>query len=367
MTTTAASSRAAIRTPDQRLRVFVSSTLKELAAERKAARSAIERLAAAPVMFELGARPHPPRDLYRAYLEQSDIFVGLYAERYGWVAPGETVSGLEDEYNLAPPGMPRLIYIKETAGAREPRLSELLDRIRTDDRASFKYFTDPAELADLLVADLAVLLAERFDESRDGVPPAAPAPTPAAEAPPTPSLPAPLTQLFGRDEDIDEIGRRLLRPGVRLLTLMGPGGMGKTRLSIEVARRLEPEFPDGVAFVPLAPVDGADHVPAAIAQVLGVRDTGYQPLEEKLAIALHDRRLLLVLDNFEHVLPAGPLVAQLLQRAPGITVLVTSRALLRVSGEQAVEVSPLGLPGERVAPWRPEEAISPAVALLVER
>src|SRR4051812_7641821 len=207
MTTAAASARAAIRTPDQRLRVFVSSTLKELAAERKAARSAIERLASAPVMFELGARPHPPRDLYRAYLEQSDIFVGLYAERYGWVAPGETVSGLEDEYNLAPPAMPRLIYIKETAGAREPRLSELLDRIRTDDRASVKYSPAPAELADLLVADLAVLLAERFDESRDGVPPAAPAPTPAAEAPPTPSLPAPLTQLFGRDEDIDEIGR----------------------------------------------------------------------------------------------------------------------------------------------------------------
>src|SRR3954447_19005135 len=111
-----------IRTPDQRLRVFVSSTLKELAAERRAARTAIERLAAAPVMFELGARPHPPRELYRAYLEQSDIFVGLYWESYGWVAPGEEVSGLEDEYNLAPAAMPRLIYIKDSAGARQERL-----------------------------------------------------------------------------------------------------------------------------------------------------------------------------------------------------------------------------------------------------
>src|SRR3954453_11244258 len=99
MTTPATSGRPAIRTPDQRLRIFVSSTLRELAPERKAARTAIERLAAAPVMFELGARPHPPRDLYRAYLEQSDIFVGLYWEKYGWVAPGETVSGPEDEYN----------------------------------------------------------------------------------------------------------------------------------------------------------------------------------------------------------------------------------------------------------------------------
>jgi len=90
---------AAIRTPDQRLRVFVSSTLKELEPERRVARAAIERMGLAPVMFELGARPHPPRDLYRSYLAQSDIFVGVYGERYGWVAPGETVSGLEDEYS----------------------------------------------------------------------------------------------------------------------------------------------------------------------------------------------------------------------------------------------------------------------------
>jgi hypothetical protein len=77
-----------IRTPDQRLRVFVSSTLKELAADRRTVRAAIERMGLTPVMFELGARPHPPRDLYHAYLEQSDIFVGIYADRYGWVAPG---------------------------------------------------------------------------------------------------------------------------------------------------------------------------------------------------------------------------------------------------------------------------------------
>ena len=154
-----------IRTPDQRLRIFVSSTLKELADERRAVRSAVERLHLAPVMFELGARPHPPRDLYRAYLQQSDIFVGLYWERYGWVAPGETVSGLEDEYILAP-ALPKLIYIKESAGGREPRLGELLDRIRSDDTASFKYFSTPRELASLVEADLATLLAERFDQSR---------------------------------------------------------------------------------------------------------------------------------------------------------------------------------------------------------
>src|SRR5688572_20246847 len=101
-----------IRTPDQRLRVFVSSTLHELAEERRAVRAAIESLQLAPVMFELGARPHPPRELYRSYLAQSDVFVGIYGDSYGWVAPGAPISGLEDEYDLAPPKMPKLIYIK---------------------------------------------------------------------------------------------------------------------------------------------------------------------------------------------------------------------------------------------------------------
>ena len=98
-----------IRTPDQRLRVFVSSTLRELEPERVATRAAIERMHLAPVMFELGAHPHPPRELYRSYLEQSDVFVGLYWQQYGWIAPDEDVSGLEDEYRLAPRSMPKLI------------------------------------------------------------------------------------------------------------------------------------------------------------------------------------------------------------------------------------------------------------------
>jgi hypothetical protein len=81
--------------------VFVSSTLAELAAERRAAKAAIEHLRLIPVMFELGARPHPARALYRAYLDQSNVFVGIYWQRYGWVAPGEEISGLEDEYELS--------------------------------------------------------------------------------------------------------------------------------------------------------------------------------------------------------------------------------------------------------------------------
>jgi Domain of unknown function (DUF4062) len=154
-----------IRTPDQRLRVFVSSTLAELAEERGAVHDAIEGLQLTPVMFELGARPHPPRNLYRAYLEQSHIFLGIYWQRYGWVAPGETVSGLEDEYLLSS-GMPRLLYVKAPAEEREPRLGQLLRRIQGDDTASYKSFRTPDELARLVAADLAVLLSERFTSRR---------------------------------------------------------------------------------------------------------------------------------------------------------------------------------------------------------
>src|SRR5205085_10827534 len=113
-----------IRTPDQSVRVFVSSTLYELDPERVAAREAITQLRLTPVLFESGARPYPPRELYRAYLAQSDIFIGLYWQRYGWVAPTMQVSGLVDEYQLAS-DIPKLCYIKMPAPARDPNLLRL--------------------------------------------------------------------------------------------------------------------------------------------------------------------------------------------------------------------------------------------------
>jgi hypothetical protein len=151
-----------ILTPDQRLRVFVSSTLQELAEERVAVKQAIQDIHLTPVMFEMGARPHAPRQLYREYLAQSQIFIGVYWDRYGWVAPEETISGLEDEYNLSGT-MPKLIYIKESAGHREDRLTQLLDRIQTDDKVSYKTFKNSNELGSLIVNDLALLLTERFN------------------------------------------------------------------------------------------------------------------------------------------------------------------------------------------------------------
>ena len=117
-----------ILTPDQRLRVFVSSSLEELADERRAVARAVSALRLTPVMFELGARPHPPMRLYRAYLAQSDIFIGLYWERYGTVAPEMRVSGLEDEFDLSG-SLPRLLYVRAPAPDRDPRLAELIARI----------------------------------------------------------------------------------------------------------------------------------------------------------------------------------------------------------------------------------------------
>ncbi len=327
----------AIRTPDQRLRIFVSSTLKELEHERRAAREAIERLRLAPVMFELGARPHPPRQLYRAYLEQSDVFVGVYWQQYGWIAPGEEISGLEDEYRLAPREMPKLIYVKQP-GAREERLVELIARVRSDDTASYTPFSTPDELAELVTADLATLLAERFDASR-----AATAPSVAVA--PGGRIPVPFSDAVGRERDLETLLAWLGEDAKRLVTLVGPGGIGKSRLAIEVARNAGERF-DRVTFVSLAQIGHPGELLGAIARELGVRDTGDTPLSEQLGIARAGRRDLIVLDNFEQIVDAAPDVASLLTDLPGATFLVTSRVRLRVRGEQVFDVEPLGLPPE---------------------
>ena len=177
-----------IRTPDQRLRVFISSTLRELADEREAARQAISEMRLAPIMFELGARPHPASDLYRAYLAQSHIFVGIYWQSYGWVAPDMDISGLEDEYRLAQ-HLPKLIYVKRPAPDLEPGLKTLLQRIKSDDETSYKYFSTADELCELLANDLALLLTENFEQAR--IPPP-PRPRTSPTAPPArPIFPSP--------------------------------------------------------------------------------------------------------------------------------------------------------------------------------
>ena len=550
-----------IRTPDQRLRVFVSSTLQELVEERVGAREAITALRLSPVMFELGARPHPPRDLYRAYLEQSDIFIGIYWQRYGWIAPDMEISGLEDEYRLSG-DRPKLIYIKSAASDREPRLKELLDRVQGDG-VSYKPFSSAAELRGLIQDDLAMLLTERFDQARvprtsavaapaelptgavtflvsdiegttqlasalkaeysgllethrsilrdafgkhrgreiraegdaffvvfaspkdalaaavegqrglcahhwpegapvrvriglhtgeasvtaagyegievnraarisaaahggqvlisectrallkddpptgvalrdlgeyrlkdfpraenlyqvaiDGLPADFPALRALAATPNDPAvattpgnpalastpnnLVAQLTRFIGRERDLEETRALLLN--ARLVTISGAGGLGKTRLSIELAAGVSGVFNAGVWFIELAGLSDGSLVPHAVATVVGVRESANEPLEATLSRHLGSLRALIVLDNCEHlVADCAQLIQMLLQRCPVLTVLATSREVLEVPGEVVWRLSPLGLPQGEGSDAVDELLRSEAVALFVDR
>ncbi|QIG38614.1 DUF4062 domain-containing protein [Microbacterium sp. 4R-513] len=351
--------RPAIRTPDQRIRVFVSSTLRELADERAAARAAIERMRLAPVMFELGARPHPPRELYRSYLEQSDVFVGIYWESYGWVAPDEQISGLEDEYDLAPATMPKLIYIKASEN-REPRLKQLIARIQKDDHAAYLPFHTAEELQDRIADDLATLLAERFDAAGAGA-------EASGEDPALGKVPVPYSSTIGREDDLRRVRELLVKGGDRVVTLAGPGGIGKSRLAIEVARASGDLFRDGVYFVLLEGVHEPGLLLSTIAYSLGVRDSGAVDLEERIAHALAGRRVLIVLDNFEQIVDAAPVLVRLYTAAPLATFLVTSRVLLRIRGEQVYEVEALSAPTASEPATMHRARRSSAVALFVDR
>jgi predicted ATPase len=351
-----------IRTPDQRLRVFVSSTLGELAAERRAVERAIAALRLTPVMFEQGARPYPPRDLYRAYLAQSDVFVGLYWQRYGQVRPGMQVSGLEEELELARgQGLPRLLYVRTPAPDREPRLGELLGQIRQE--ASYRRFRTPAELGRLVRDDLAALLSERFADTRPED--EAVAARPARPRGPRP-LPVGTTSLVGREQAINEVARLFDRTDVRLVTLTGPGGVGKTRLALAAAERVRGRFGAGVVFVPLAAVAEPRLVLAGIGRALGAELGTDFPLEA-LAEQLGDGRWLLVLDNLEQVLDAAGDLGGLLARGPGVAILATSRTVLGLGAEREYPVPPLSLPADPAGVPPEELMASPAVALFVER
>ena len=347
-----------IRTPDQRVRVFVSSALQELAAERRAVRDAVRRLRLVPVMFELGARPYPPQPVYRAYLAQSQVFVGIYWRSYGWVAPGEEVSGLEDEYRLSA-GLPRLIYVKSPAPDREPRLAELLARIRDEGGVSYQHFSGPAELQRLVQDDLALLLSERFEMARSGEPTA-------GDAALAGVVPVPVTPLVGREQEAAAVEDLVARGGARLVTLTGPGGVGKSRLAVEAARRLGPGFRDGARFVELASVPEADLVAPAIAAGLGLTSSAGRLISD-LRSYLRTRRLLLVLDNFEHVIGAAPLLAELLGAAPGVVVLVTSRVVLRLRGEHEFPVPALPVPAAEAGQDAIDLQDYASVSLFVQR
>ncbi len=174
------------------------------------------------------------------------------------------------------------------------------------------------------------------------------------------------TPLFGRDEALADIERLLTQERVRLLTMSGAGGTGKTRLAGAAAVRVAAEFPDGVSFVDLSAVEEATLVPASVAQAIGVQESGSEPLQAILSEVLGDRAILLVLDNFERVLGAVQFIADLLGRCPRLVMLVTSREPLHLRAERVLPVRPLPVPGLDVTDPG-AVASNPAVALFVDR
>lgn len=516
-----------LRTPDRRLRVFVSSTLGELAAERLAARRAIESLNLIPVMFDLGARDHPPQLVYRDYLQQSDIFIGIYWQSYGQPVPGSDRSGLEEELLLAAQ-KPRLIYLKEPSPERDDRLGSLIEQV-WQSGVSTTNVTGTEDLADRIISDLALLLSERFEraiknlpvgtvtfffadiedstpnlehhgegyadllarfrrESEDLITRSGGAPVKSdgdglfavfAEAetaikaafaaqrlylsypPPGPlkvriglhtgrgvvvdgdyvgldvhraarvgaaghggqilvsaptrellrsmgdfglvdlgwydlkglsrpehlhqangtglpvdfprlrasssdrsHLPRQITALIGRENDIAAIAS-LLAAGERLITLTGPGGIGKSRLAVAAAEEAESQFREGIRFVSLASVSEPERVADAIAMGIGRNIEGVAHPEEVIIDELSDRPLLLIVDNFEQVVGAASLLQTLLERLPQLQIVVTSRISLQLSGEREYPVQPLQLPDADNDPNQVGE--SPAVRLLLAR
>src|SRR5215469_8005126 len=162
------------------------------------------------------------------------------------------------------------------------------------------------------------------------------------------SLPRPLTSFIGRERELEQA--RQLLAGSYLVTLTGPGGSGKTRLCIALAAAVAGDYPDGVYFVPLAPVRDPGLVPSTIAQHIGLQDARDRPLMEHLVSQLRERQILIVLDNFEHLLAGAPVVTRLLQETGTVRVLVSSRSSLRVSGEQECPVPPMTIPAEQAHP-----------------
>jgi non-specific serine/threonine protein kinase len=180
-------------------------------------------------------------------------------------------------------------------------------------------------------------------------------------------LPASPTSFVGREREVAVLTALLCRDGVRLVTLTGPGGVGKTRLALRVAADLAAEFADGARFVDLSPLVDPDLVLPTIAQALGLRRAGDQPVAEELAAWLAGRELLLVLDNLERVVDAAPELAGLLAACPAVTILATSRVVLRLSAEHVAPVEPLALPNVSRPRQASDLASVEAVALFVQR
>ncbi|MEM8535927.1 MAG: winged helix-turn-helix domain-containing protein [Chloroflexota bacterium] len=229
-----------------------------------------------------------------------------------------------------------------------------------------KLETDPAKPCYLLTE---VGVGYRLEASTNGTRlPELTADSPPEETTETPlKLTTPPTKLFGRETDTQRIQHLLGQADVRLLTLTGPPGVGKTRLAQHIAETIQHRFTDGLYTVSLAPLRDHSLVISAIAQAVGAKESAHQTIHEALVQTLKDQKALLLLDNFEHVLEAAPLITELITTAPDLTILVTSRTPLRIAGEQEYPVLPLTTPDPTI-PASPETLEhNPAVALFVRR
>jgi predicted ATPase len=298
---------------------------------------------------------------------QSDVFVGLYWQRYGWIGPDMDISGLEDEFRLSD-GIPRLLYVKTPAPDREHRLTAMIEELQAEGTESYRSFRTPRELARLVQDDLALLLSERFAGAAAGARSRrSDAPGAGSDRRGPRTLPVPSTSLIGREDDIAEVVGLLEDPDTRLVTLTGPGGIGKTRLAVAVGDRLDGRSPQGTVFVPLAPITEPELVLSRIADGVGATMEGTRPALDVLAEHFGDSRTLLVLDNLEQVVAAATDLDQLLARCPELQLLATSRTVLRLRAEREYPVGALAVPAYDERPPVDELLSLPAVQLFLDR